>query len=74
VNAVHYRDIDAEAWGLPAITVGWTPLGQVDVPAGEHTLGIECTEDALGFAFDCWVLARSAFAGPEPEAKDVQQP
>ncbi len=68
VNAVHYRDIDAEAWGLPAITVGWTPLGQVTLPEGEHTLEIECTEDALGFAFDCWVLARDAFAAPGPAA------
>jgi hypothetical protein len=62
VNAVHYRDIDAEAWGLPAITVGWTPLGRVDLPAGQNVLQIECTEDALGFAFDCWVLASDAFA------------
>jgi hypothetical protein len=74
VNAVHYRQIDAEAWGLPAITVGWTPLGRVDLPAGQNVLNIECTDDALGFAFDCWVLARNAFAPPEPEAKDMQQP
>jgi hypothetical protein len=61
VGEVHYRDIDAEAWGQPGITVGWAPLGQVDLTAGRHTLEIECTEDALGFGFDCWVLARDAF-------------
>ena len=70
VNAVHYRDIDAKAWGLPAVTVGWTSLGQVDLKAGEHKLQIECSQDAIGFAFDCWVLARGAFvpAVPAPAA------
>ena len=62
LDAVHYRDIDEKAWGLPAVTVGWTPLGRVELPAGEHRLEVECSEDALGFAFDCWALAREPFA------------
>ncbi len=62
LNAVRYRDIDEKAWGMPAVTVGWSPLGSVDLKSGEHTLEIECGEDALGIAFDCWTLSNNAFA------------
>jgi hypothetical protein len=58
LNAVHYRDIDEEVWGQPDITIAWTPLGKIDLAEGEHTLEIEAGEEALGFGFDCWVLAR----------------
>jgi hypothetical protein len=61
LNAVRYRDIDEEAWGLPAVTVGWSPLGAADLTAGEHMMQIECSENALGFAFDCWAVSRRAF-------------
>lgn len=73
LNAVDYRDIDAEAWGLPAITVGWALLGRVDLPAGEHTLEIECSEDAVGFAFDCWAFAKEPFK-PVAEPVPAQGP
>jgi hypothetical protein len=66
VNAVDYREINAEAWGLPAITVGWTPLGRIELPEGDHKLRIECSDDALGFGFDRWVLARDAFVQATP--------
>jgi hypothetical protein len=64
VNAVHYRDIDEEAWGQPDINIAWTPVANVDLASGAHTLEIEGMEGALGFGFDCWVLAKDAF-GPE---------
>ncbi len=54
--AVHYADSDEEAWGLDALRIGWTPLGRVDLPAGEHALQVECEPDAAGFGFDCWAL------------------
>ncbi len=74
LNAVDYRDIDAEAWGLPAITVGWTPLGRVDLPAGEHTLEIERSEDEVGFAFDCWAFAKEPFKPVAEPAPGWQAP
>jgi hypothetical protein len=73
LSSVHYRDIDEEAWGQPDITVAWTPLGPVDLAEGEHTLEIEAGEEALGFGFDCWVLARNAFAPPAPESPVAEQ-
>jgi hypothetical protein len=66
--AVKYCDSDAEAWGIAALMVGWTPLGSADLKAGEHTLQIECLEDATGFGFDCFVLAHSAFSPPAEQA------
>jgi hypothetical protein len=62
--AVKYVDCDAEAWGLDALMIGWTYLGPVDLAAGAHAVEIECLPDALGFGFDCWVLAGEAFAVP----------
>ncbi len=62
LNPVRYRDIDEKAWGMPAVTVGWSPLGSVDLKSGEHTVEVECGEDTLGFAFDCWAIADNAFA------------
>jgi hypothetical protein len=59
--AVKYLDSDPEAWGIAALMIGWTPLGQAELPAGEHRLQIECMEDATGFGFDCFVLAHDAF-------------
>jgi hypothetical protein len=70
LSAVHYRDIDEEAWGQPDITVAWTPLGKVDLTEGKHTLEIEAGEEALGFGFDCWVLARNAFVPQVPETEE----
>jgi hypothetical protein len=61
LSAVDYRQIDEKAWGLPAVTVGWAPLGSVDLAAGQHSMETQCSEDALGVAFDCWALSRSAF-------------
>jgi hypothetical protein len=70
VAAVKYADSDEEIWGLAALMIGWTPLGSVELTAGEHTVSIECSEDATGHGFDCWVLARDAFVPRGPSAEE----
>lgn len=66
--AVKYLDSDAEAWGIAALMIGWTPLGTAELKAGAHTVQVECMEDATGFGFDCFVLAHGAFAPPAEQA------
>ena len=61
---VKYVESDKEAWGISALTVGWTNLGKVQLTAGEHRLEVVCGDDAVGHAFDCWVLAKEPFVPP----------
>ncbi|MFO7956737.1 MAG: hypothetical protein R6X33_06515 [Candidatus Brocadiia bacterium] len=70
VAAVKYADSDEEIWGLAALMIGWTPLGSVELTAEEHTVSIECSEDATGHGFDCWALARHAFVPRAPVTKE----
>jgi hypothetical protein len=61
-NAVKYIDSDADAWGVSALMIGWTCLGEVYVSSGTNRLEVQCLDGAVGHAFDCWALAKGPFA------------
>jgi hypothetical protein len=66
-------DVNTSHWAMLQVSwlpVGWFCLGECELASGKHNLTVETLEAPRGLGFDCWVLARSAFARPaEPVAE-----
>lgn len=43
------------------VSANWVFLGEVELPAGKHTLAMEMLPEAKAAAFDCWLLSRVPF-------------